>query len=72
MIPDIASIVTNPPVLPSNIGITYPTWEMALHISHVGYVMQMFDGRTGGFVAILAISGITLTVRACHHLCIVS
>ena len=38
---------------------------MAFHISHVGYVMPMLDGRTGGFVAILAISGITLTVRAC-------
>ena len=29
-------------------------------------------GRTGGFVAILAIGGITLTVRACPQLCIVS
>ena len=45
---------------------------MALHISHAGYVMPMLDGRTGGFVAILAISGITLTVRACPQLCIVS
>ena len=45
---------------------------MALHISHVGYVMPMLGGRTGGFVAILAISGITLTVRACPQLCIVS
>ena len=41
---------------------------MALHISHVGYVMPMLDGRTVGFVAILAISGITLTVRACPQL----
>ena len=45
---------------------------MALHISHVEYVMPMLDGRTGGFVAILAISGITLTDRACPQLCIVS
>ena len=45
---------------------------MALHISHVGYVMPMLDGRTGGFVAILSISGIILTVRACPQLCIVS
>ena len=45
---------------------------MALHISHVGYVMPMLDGRTGGFVTILAISGITLTVRACPQLCILS
>ena len=43
-----------------------------LHISHVGYVMPMLDGMTVGFVAILAISGITLTVRACPQLCIVS
>ena len=48
---------------------------MALHTSHVGYVMPMLDGRTEGFVAIfaiLAISGITLTVRACPQLCIAS
>ena len=37
-----------------------------------GYVMPMLGGRTGGFVAILAISGITLTVRACPQLGIVS
>ena len=28
------------------------------HTSHVGYVMLMLDGRTVGFVVILAISGI--------------
>ena len=32
---------------------------MALHNSHVGYVIPMLDGRTRGFVAILAISGTT-------------
>ena len=32
---------------------------MALHASHVRYMMPMLDGRTGGFVAILAISGTT-------------
>ena len=48
------------------------TSVMALHISHAGYVMPMLDGRTGGFVAMLAISGITLTARACPQLCIVS
>ena len=45
---------------------------MALHISHVGYVMPMLDGRTGGFVAILAISGLTLTVRACPQTCMLN
>ena len=44
---------------------------MALHISHMGYEMPMLDGSIGGFVAILALSGITLTVRACPQLCIV-
>ena len=38
---------------------------MALHISHVGYVMPMLDGRTGGFVAILTISGFWHHVGFC-------
>ena len=43
-----------------------------IHISPAGFVMSVLVGRTVGFVAILAMSGITKTVRVCQQLRTVS
>ena len=42
-----------------------------IHISPVGSVMSVLVGRTEEFVAIIAMSGIILTVRVCLQLCTV-